>query len=475
MILSRLRRTAKLGVLRVLHLMDESQSRNLYGGRRTIPLHHWSVSSNDDGHLVIGGCDVVELARQFGTPLHVVDENSLVNTFRTFREAFLKYCPRVEVGYSYKTNPLPGVLSTLHKAGASAEVISHFELWLALKLGMPGERIIFNGPAKTPDALALAVSQQVKLINVDNSEEIPAIHKLALDQGIRQRVGVRIVPSVGWAGQFGFNIRSGAALAAFRRIKQLDRLIPCGIHVHLGTGIKNVEIYVTALKEALEFAKLIERELDVHMEFLDFGGGFGVPTVKPYSQTDTRLMANGFPRTVLDVNSHPPVDLYARAVGELVAQYYSSGRDDFPTVILEPGRAITSSAQTLLLSVLATKERRGDNDALIVDGGKNINLPTGYERHELLAASSLGRPLHKCYDIFGPLCHPGDMLLRSMDLPPMKPGELLAIMDAGAYFIPNQTNFSNPRPAAVMVREGSATVIRERESFEHVVALDRLS
>src|SRR5687768_8177805 len=191
MIIDRLRRTAKLGVLRVLHLMDESHSRTLYGGQRTIPLDNWSVSSNGDGHLMIGGCDVVDLAQQFGTPLHVVHEESLVRTFQAFRDAFLRYLPRVEVGYSYKTNPLPAVLATLHKAGASAEVISHFELWLALKLGMPGERIIFNGPAKTPDALALAVSQRVKLINVDNSDEIPTIHKLAEGAGIRQRVGVR--------------------------------------------------------------------------------------------------------------------------------------------------------------------------------------------------------------------------------------------------------------------------------------------
>ena len=472
MMIDRLRRTAKLAVLHVLHLMDESQRRRLYGERLSVPLHHWGVSANDDGHLVIGGCDAVELARQYGTPVHVVDEASLVRAFMAFREAFLRRYPRVEIGYSYKTNPLPGVLAILHRAGASAEVISHFELWLALRLGMPGERILFNGPAKTQEALALAVSNQVKLINIDNLDEPQAIHRLAETHGRRQRVGVRVVPSVGWGGQFGFNIRSGAALAAFRRIRELDRLIPCGIHVHLGTGIKSLDIYVTAIEEVLEFAKSIERQLGVRMEFLDFGGGFGVPTVKPYSVTDTRLMANGFPPTVLDVDAHPPLDAFAGAVGDLVGRYYPRAEGDQPTLILEPGRAITSSAQTLLLRVLAVKARAGDNDAVIADGGTNVAYPTHYEHHELLAASSLGRPATKTYDLFGPLCHPGDLLFRSIALPPVEPGDLLAVMDAGAYFIPNQMNFSNPRAAAVAVREGRADLIRERETFEHVVARD---
>jgi diaminopimelate decarboxylase len=461
-----------MAVLHVLHRMDKSRRRDLYGEQGSIPLHHWRVSANDDGHLVIGGCDAVELARLYGTPLHVVDETSLEHTFTAFREAFLGRYPRMEIGSSYKTNPLPGVLTVLHRAGASAEVISHFELWLALRLGIPGERIIFNGPAKTDEALALAVSSKVKLINIDNLDEPHAIQKYAEACDCRQQVGVRVVPSVGWAGQFGLNIRSGAALTAFRHIGKFDRLIPCGMHMHLGTGIKSVDIYLTAVREVVEFAKTIERQLGIRMAFLDFGGGFGVPTVKPYSMNDVRLMANGFPSTVLDVTAHPPLAAFAGAVGDLVSRYYPPSEGEQPTIILEPGRALTSSAQTLLLRILAVKARDGANDAVITDGGKNIALPTSYERHELLAASKLGRPPAKTYDLYGPLCHPGDLLFRSLTLPALEPGDVLALMDAGAYFIPNQTNFSNPRPAAVMVRQGRVDLIRERESFEHVIARD---
>ena len=471
-LIDRLRRIAKLAVLHALHRMDRPRRRRLYAERGSIPLQHWSVSSGNDGHLLVGGCDAVDLASRYGTPLHIVDEDSLVRTFTGFRGAFLRHYPNVEIGYSYKTNPVPRVLKVLHDAGATAEVISHLELWLALNLGVPGERIIFNGPAKTREALALAVSNRVKLINIDNIDEPKTIHELAKERGIRQRVGVRVVPSVGWAGQFGLNIRSGAAADAFRRIQAYDGLIPCGVHVHLGTGIKSVDIYATALREVLEFAKSLESELGIRMEFLDFGGGFGVPTVKSYSVNDTRLMANGFPPTAVDVDAHPRLDEFAATVANLVGRYYPQAGTGRPTIILEPGRAVTSSSQILLLRVLAVKARSRARDAVIADGGKNVALPTGYEHHQLLAAAKLGAPATRTYDVFGPLCHLGDILFHSVDLPPIAPGDLLAIMDSGAYFIPNQMNFSNPRAAIVMVKDGRASVIRTRETFEDVVKLD---
>src|SRR5258708_13276663 len=178
-----LRRIAKMAVLHVLHRVDKSQRRRLYEGRGSVPLHHWGVSANDRGHLLIGGCDAIDLAERYGTPLHVVDEASLVRTFTAFRDAFLRHYPKVEIGYSYKTNPLPGVLKILHRAGASAEVISHFELSLALTLRMPGDRIIFNGPPKTEEALPLPWSigaQLLKLYNIPHLHPIPNLLQLHL-------------------------------------------------------------------------------------------------------------------------------------------------------------------------------------------------------------------------------------------------------------------------------------------------------
>jgi diaminopimelate decarboxylase len=434
----------------------------------------WGAEVGPEGHLVIGGCDTVRLAETYGTPLLVVDEERLRKNYTEFLETFRRRYPRVDIGYSYKTNPLPGVLRVLHEVGACAEVISHFELWLALKLGVAPERVIFNGPAKTPEALALAVKAGVHLINIDNVDEIDEIERLASASGRIQKVGVRLVTSVGWSSQFGLSIRSGAARDAFERIRRCASLDPRGLHIHLGTGIKDIEIYVQAIREVLEFARAIRGEIGVEIRIFDFGGGFGVPTVRPFESTDMRLMANGFPPLAMDAGASPRLESYADAIAGLFREHAPSGGAEDPLMIFEPGRAVTSSSQTLLLRVLAVKPAEGGGHRVILDGGKNLAMPPGYEYHEVLAASKLRDAPHGAYDVFGPLCHPGDVLCVRKRLPLLEPGDVVAVMDAGAYFVPNQMNFSNPRCGAVMVRSGTARMIRRHESFEDVVRRDDL-
>lgn len=432
----------------------------------------WEMRGGGDGHLEIRGCDATELAQRFGTPLHVVDRARLEGNYRGFLESFRAHWPRVEIGYSYKTNPLPGVLRVLHDLGAAAEVISHFELWLALRLGVPPERIIFNGPGKTADSLALAVERGIRLINIDGAGEIPDIERLAREAGRVQQVGIRLVTSVGWSGQFGIPLRSGAAMAAARAIRDCPHLELCGLHVHLGTGIKNVQTYVQAVRELLDFGAAVAKETGARIRYLDFGGGFGVPTVAPITSLDRRLLANGMPAWTPEFSRPAPFAEYGRALGALVREYHPSGAEDAPLVLLEPGRAITSSAQSLLLRVLAIKPGERGTETVILDGGRNIVMPPSWEHHAVLPASRMNAAPAAWYNLYGPLCHPGDLLFRGCWLPRLEVGDLLAVMDSGAYFIPNQMNFSNPRPAVVMVEDGAARVIRERESFEDIVARD---
>ena len=172
-----------------------------------LPPEMWDATVDSAGHLVIGGCDVTEVADRYGTPLYLVDKGRLEKNYTTFLESFRRHYSKVEVDYSYKTNPLPGVLSTLHEFGAGAEVISPFELWLALKLGVPPARVTFNGPAKTVEGLRTAVNSGIRMINLDSFYEIEHIDRFAGDAGRTQRVGVRVTTSVGWSSQFGLPIR----------------------------------------------------------------------------------------------------------------------------------------------------------------------------------------------------------------------------------------------------------------------------
>lgn len=438
------------------------------------PPSAWGLSVGAAGRLEWDGVDLHGLADRWGTPLHVVNRARLEATYRRFRDAFAARCPRVDIGYSYKTNPLPAALRVLHDAGATAEVISHYELWLALRLGMPGERIIFNGPGKTAAALAAAVEAGVKLINVDGLTELGMLERIAAYRGRRHPVGARIVTSVGWSGQFGMGLADGTAFEAFQRLAQSAHLHPCALHVHLGSGLRETGIYLQAADEALRFARRLRSELGIVIEHLDLGGGFGVETARSYTNLDHQLLLNGYRLRPPRPGDAPTPDDYAAGIAPLLERH--CGRDEslWPELILEPGRAVTSAAQCLLVSVLATK--RGDRHGpyAILDGGRNLMIPTGYEYHEVLPVTKAAHAGRGEHALFGPLCHPGDLLFRRRELPPLEPGDIVAVMDAGAYFIPNQMNFSNPRPAAVMIEDGAARLVRARESFEDLVDLDEL-
>jgi len=386
-----------------------------------------------------------------------------------FLQPFRASYPHVALATSYKTNPVPAVLRALHDCGTHAEVISEFELWLAGHLGLPGERIIVNGPGKGPAMIARAVEMGVRIINIDGAGEIAQIAAAAQSCGKRQHVGIRVVTSVGWSSQFGLSIASGAALAAFEQVLSHPALVPCGVHLHIGTGLKSVELYLQAIAEVLDFAQVLKQRCGIELQLFDLGGGYGVPTVRGLDVWDTRMVAQGYPaREAIPTESPAPAH-YAARITRLFAER-AQGRTP-PQIILEPGRAITSGAQTLLLSVVAVKEGGGVRK-LILDGGKNITLPLGWETHKIFPASGLNRPFATRSDLYGPLCHPGDIVARHLTLPTLQPGDVLAVMDAGAYFVPNQMNFSNPRPAVATVEAGQARLVRRRESFEDIVRLD---
>lgn len=469
-----LKNKIKFILLYILHLIDRRQCESILSPARGLSPQCWGIQVESQKHLVIQDCDAVALAHRYGTPLYVVDKNKLEKTYRHFYSSFAEKYPRVEVSYSYKTNPLPRVIHALHQFGAGAEVISEFELWLALRLGVDPEKIIYNGPAKTKKSLEIAVSKNIKLINIDNLAEIDLIDRLAGQYGVRQRVGVRVITSVGWSSQFGLSVRSNAALEAFQRLAGKKNLVACGIHIHLGTGIHDVGTYLQAIREVLDFSRLLHRELKISIEYFDFGGGFGVPTVKPYSQIDYKLVQNNFPPRMVEFKHQVALETYAGAITDLVSKYDPGRGDRLPTLVFEPGRAITSSAQLLLLEVLGIKKGIGEVDTVILNGGKNITMPLGYEYHEIFAASRMMEPPAEEYNLFGPLCHPADIVFKRKKLPRLAPGDLLAVMDAGAYFVPNQMNFSNPRPAVVMVDSGREELIRKHESFEDIIAGDLL-
>jgi len=469
--LGKIRTGIKMAGLRAIHRRDALKRNRLpFDGR--LSSDHWGHTVDENGVLCIQGVPVTALTEAYGTPLHVVDVKQLEENYLRFRNAFSDHYADVTVGLSYKTNPLPGVLSRLHKAGAWAEVISHFELWLALRLGVPSDEIIFNGPGKTRDGLRLAVDQSIHMINIDSFDELDQLDDIARSFGKRQRVGIRIVTSTGWGGQFGFKLSNGSAFAAMEKLSASEYLVPCGVHMHLGTGIRSVDGYLTAIDEMLDFAADAQRRLAISINVLDIGGGFGVATVREFSVADERLLLSGFPERLHDVSLFPGIEVYGQKVMSLVAGKLD-GWGTRPKIVLEPGRAVTSSAQCLLLSVLAVKTREAADRCYITDGGKNLTMPLGYEFHEILPANRMTASLaNDRANIYGPLCHPGDVMARHRRLPELAVGDVLSVMDSGSYFIPNQMNFSTPRAAVAWADHGRHGLMRDREQFDDIVKND---
>lgn len=432
----------------------------------------WDCRVDSSGVLEIGGVRTTDLAQQFGTPLHVVHVDRLRRNYEGFVGAFSGSKARVRLGTSYKTNPVPFVLGKLHEWGTLAEVISHFELWLALRLGVPGDRIIFNGPAKSAESLRTAVENEVELINLDSFGELDDLAAICASVRRRQKVGLRVTTGVGWSSQFGFAIEGGHAFRAMEAAAQAEHLEPVGLHLHLGTGLSSIETYVRGITEVLDFARRVNRELGLTIRVLDFGGGFGVPTTRGKDEWDDRMQHLGMPvRAAVPATTPPPSD-YAEHIVPLVNSYLGEFGIDDGELIFEPGRAITASAQTLLLSALRVKNAGGATPVVILDGGKNLCTPLAWEFHEIHPASQMLVEDLLSQNLYGPLCHPHDIVALNKRLPLIAPGDLLAVMDAGAYFIASQTNFSNPRPGIVAVENGVATCVRMPEQFADIVRLD---
>jgi diaminopimelate decarboxylase len=259
-------------------------------------------------------------------------------------------------------------------------------------------------------------------------------------------------------------------MRAFEAIATRQALIPIGLHLHIGTGLKSVSMYEQAIRESIEFAREVNQRFGINLTLFDLGGGFGVPTVRSRDPWDERMLSLGYPSREALLEDCPTPHEYASHIAELFSNPMAQTEHE---IILEAGRAVTSSAQTLVLSVIAVKETAGRR-RLILDGGKNITLPLGWETHKIFPVCGLNDTFNVRTDLYGPLCHPGDIVAEHLNLPRLETGDAVCIMDAGAYFVPNQMNFSNPRPPIVTVEAGSVNLVRQRESFDDIVRLDDL-
>jgi diaminopimelate decarboxylase len=414
----------------------------------------------------VDGVDITGLIEKFGSPLYILSEKTLRQTVRRLKRAFATRWPRVRHGWSYKTNYLGAVCTTLHQEGSWAEVVSAYEYQKARALGVPGSRIIFNGPLKGVEILEQAINEGATL-HIDHFDELYAIEQIAQRLDKQVPVGLRLTFDTGYTdawSRFGFHLESGAAMDAVQRIGASRHLKLTGLHSHIGTFVLDVRAYAAQAKIMAGFMEQAEQAIGCRIEYLDIGGGFA-----------SKNALQGLylpPEQVV-----PSFEQYAEAITgallEATRERAGKGKP-LPELVLETGRAVVDEAEVLITSVVGGKRLPDGRRAAILDTGVNLLFTAFWYNHEVRPV----RPLDGIAEdtvLYGPLCMNIDVLRSSIMLPPLNVGEALVIRNVGAYNNTQWMQFIQLRPAIVMVREdGSVDLIRDAEQVETLSNMEHL-
>lgn len=428
---------------------------------------------NEGGHLEVGGCDAVELAREFGTPLYVVDEAAVRQACRCYLAAFGAIYPRNQIHYAGKAFLCTAMARIVEQEGLGLDVASAGELYTALRAGFPVSRINVHGNNKSDAELALAVSRKVGHITVDNLLEIEMLSRALSRHPLRrQDVLVRCAPGVdpethrfirtGQADtKFGLNIADGSALEAVRAVLAEPQMRFRGVHFHVGSQLTDAEAHVGAIEAAVGLMATVRDETGVECDVLNIGGGLGV-------------------RYLTDADTLTFERFAAEVVGALRDALNKAGLPE-PILAQEPGRSIVGEAGTTLYTVGAVKTVPTQTEPLSrtyasVDGGLSDNpRPQLYDaRYEAVCASRASEPHDSTVTIAGKHCET-DVLIWDARCPALASGDILAVQTTGAYNYAMASNYNRfPKPAVVLVNDGSAEVIVRRETLADVVRCDRM-
>lgn len=406
-----------------------------------------------DGVLHGEEVPLTRVAEEVGTPVYVYSRRTLRDHYRRLDQAFAEV-PHL-ICFSVKANSNLGVLSVLAREGAGADIVSGGELYRALKAGIPPEKIVFAGIGKTAEEMAFALRSGILMFNVESEEELLLLDRVAAETGRRANIALRVNPDVDpgthpyiatGMKEAKFGIDTEEALALYERAASMDHLRVVGVHQHIGSQITDVEPFRESLEKTGHLVRsLRERGLDIR--YLNIGGGFGIP----YGEEQVPY----------------PVD-YARALAPVLKEHGY-------TAILETGRMIVGNAGVLLTRVLYRKSS-GKKRFLVVDAAMNdLIRPSLYGSfHRIIPVVDRGME-EETVDVVGPVCESGDFLARDRALPRAEPGELLAVMSAGAYGFVMSSNYNSRRRAAeVMVDGRDFLVVRERESLDDLVRGERV-
>ena len=431
---------------------------------------HPHLNVNEQGHLTIGGVDTVALAKEFGTPAYILDENVIRENCRTYRRAAAEYFGQDALPlYASKALCFAGIYRIAAEEGMGVDCVSGGELYTAKAAGFPAEKIYFHGNNKTDRDIRDALDMGVGTFVVDNVDELEALSAEAVRRGITQRILLRITPGIdphthraistgNVDSKFGSAIVTGQAMDIVKKAIATPGVRLCGLHCHIGSQIFDVEPFAEAADIMVRFIAEIKATCNgFEIEELNLGGGLGVR----YTEYDREID-------------------YAAAIRDIAAIVTGYCREHgirMPRVILEPGRSLVAAAGITLYTVGSVKEIPGFKNYISVDGGMpdNPRYALYQSQYTALIANRAAEPCDYRATLAGRCCESGDLLGENMEIQHAKRGDILAVLVTGAYNFAMSSNYNRlPRPPIVMVKDGKATLAVKRETYEDLIARDVL-
>lgn len=396
-----------------------------------------------------------QITEQVGTPCYIYSHRTLIRHFHAFDQAF-NAIPHI-VAFAMKANSNLTVLRLLAKEGCGADIVSGGELFRALTAGMAPNKIVFAGVGKSKEEIQYALESDILMFNVESPGELQQINEVAGSMGLRAKVALRINPDIDpqthpyistGLKKSKFGIGADRALEEFDAAGNLPHIEVVGVHSHIGSQLTQVTPFVDALKKAIALIQTLQAK-GVHIQYLNIGGGLGI--------------------TYSDETPPHPKEL-AEAISPLLQSVSCQ-------IIMEPGRSIVGNAGILVTKVLYNKAS-ADKHFVIVDAAMNDLLrPSLYDaHHDIQPVLKKESSVVNTVDVVGPICESGDFLAKDRKMPHSQPGDLLAVMSAGAYGFTMASNYnSRPRVPEVLVKGKDITVIRKRESYEDLIRGETIS
>lgn len=431
--------------------------------------HSPNLSINSENHLVIGQHDTVELAKKFGTPLYVLDEDLMRDNCRAYKNAIDTYYDgHGLVLFASKALCTMYTGRLVAEEGLGADVVSGGELYTLYKAGFPMEKVFFHGNNKTPDEIELALNCGVGHIVVDNKYELELLNRIANEKNVNQRILFRIKPGIDAhthdfvkTGQidskFGVALENGEAYEIHKLALSMSNIQIDGVHCHIGSQIFDVEPFCEAAKVMIGFIADLYDKLGIKVKILNLGGGFGIK----YTATDDPIAPSE----------------YIHKVTNVVKELAQEKGIDLPFLVFEPGRSIVASAGITLYTVGCVKEIENVRTYVSIDGGMCDNpryILYGSKYTAVLANNASAEPVAPI-TIAGKCCESGDLIQEHVMMPQIHVGDTLAVLATGAYNYSMSSNYNRiPRPPIVTVSGNEAKIIVKRETYDDLIKNDVL-